>query len=138
MPLLYREAPLNSVWEGSGNVNALDVLRALSREPETLEAWMVEVGAARGANTHLDRAVDETLVLLGEAATDEGVARVLAARMATCLQGSLLVRYAPAEVSDLFCASRLGPGSGISAGAFGLLVGGDQEFLVERATPVVD
>ncbi|MBE7325625.1 acyl-CoA dehydrogenase family protein [Nocardioides sp. Y6] len=138
LPLMYREAPLNSVWEGSGNVNALDVLRALSREPETLAAWVTEVGAARGANAHLDRAVDETLALLGESATDEGAARLLATRMATCLQGSLLVRHSPAEVSDLFCASRLGPGSGISAGAFGMLVGGDQEFLVERATPVVD
>ena len=58
MPLLFRESPLNSVWEGSGNVNALDVLRALSREPEALNAWIVEVGRARGEDPHLDRAID--------------------------------------------------------------------------------
>ena len=65
MPLLYREAPLNSVWEGSGNVNALDVLRALSREPEVLDAWITEVGRARGGDPRLDRAIEETLALLG-------------------------------------------------------------------------
>ena len=65
MPLLYREAPLNSVWEGSGNVNALDVLRALSREPEALDAWITEVGLARGSDARLDRAIDDTLALLG-------------------------------------------------------------------------
>ena len=64
LPLLYREAPLNSVWEGSGNVNALDVLRALGREPEVLDAWITEVGHARGADARLDRAVDDTLTLL--------------------------------------------------------------------------
>ena len=66
LPLLYREAPLNSVWEGSGNVNALDVLRALAREPEALDAWITEVGLARGADARLDRAVDDTLALLGD------------------------------------------------------------------------
>ena len=66
LPLLYREAPLNSVWEGSGNVNALDVLRALAREPEVLDAWITEVGLARGGDARLDRAVDDTLALLGE------------------------------------------------------------------------
>ncbi len=70
MPLLYREAPLNSVWEGSGNVNALDVLRALAREPEALEAWITEVGLARGADTRLDAAIDATLAMLGELMAD--------------------------------------------------------------------
>ena len=68
LPLMFRESPLNSIWEGSGNVNALDVLRALSREPEVLQAWITEVGAARGADSRLDRAVDATLALLGEGA----------------------------------------------------------------------
>src|SRR5262249_24918109 len=66
MPLLYREAPLNSVWEGSGNVNALDVLRAMGREPEALEAWITEVGKGRGGDARLDAAIDATLALLGE------------------------------------------------------------------------
>jgi putative acyl-CoA dehydrogenase len=134
MPLLYREAPLNSVWEGSGNVNALDVLRALSREPEVLEAWITEVGLARGADPRLDRAIDDTLALLGDAATLEASARRLAGRMAACLQGSLLVRFAPAAVADAFCASRLGTSYD---GTFGTLDGGDLKAIVERATPTL-
>jgi putative acyl-CoA dehydrogenase len=133
MPLLYREAPLNSVWEGSGNVNALDVLRAIGREPEALQAWITEVGLARGADPRLDRAVDDTLALLGDSATLEVTARRLAGRMAACLQGSLLVRFAPAEVADAFCASRLGTSYD---GTFGTLGGGDLRAIVDRATPV--
>ncbi|MFC7497354.1 MULTISPECIES: acyl-CoA dehydrogenase family protein [unclassified Nocardioides] len=138
LPLLYREAPLNSVWEGSGNVNALDVLRALGREPEVLDAWITEVGRARGGNAHLDRAIEETLALIGslmgEPASLEANARRLAMRMALCLQGSLLVRHSPAEVADVFCASRLGAAYD---GVFGTLDGGDLRAIVERATPVV-
>jgi putative acyl-CoA dehydrogenase len=134
LPLLYREAPLNSVWEGSGNVNALDVLRALSREPEVLEAWLTEVGLARGADARLDRAVDATLVLLGDTSTLEGSARRLAGQMAACLQGSLLVRFAPPEVADAFCASRLGSSYD---GTFGTLDTGSLRAIVERATPVL-
>lgn len=139
MPLLYREAPLNSVWEGSGNVNALDVLRALGREPEALEAWITEVGLARGGDARLDRAVDDTLALLGTLLGDpdhlETQARRLAGRMAAVLQGSLLVRFAPAEVADVFCASRLGSSYD---GTFGALAGGDLRGIVERTTPTLD
>jgi putative acyl-CoA dehydrogenase len=124
LPLLYREAPLNSVWEGSGNVNALEVL----------EAWITEVGLARSADARLDRAVDRTLVLLGDTSTLEGSARRLAGQMAACLQGSLLVRFAPPEVADAFCASRLGTSYD---GTFGTLDSGGLEAIVERATPVV-
>ena len=124
MPLLYREAPLNSVWEGSGNVNALDVLRALAREPEALEAWITEVGLARGGDARLDAAIDSTLALLGELMGDpdglEVGARRLAGRMAAVLQGSLLVRFSPPEVADVFCASRLGSSYD---GTFGALAG---------------
>ena len=122
MPLLFRESPLNSVWEGSGNVNALDVLRALSREPAALEAWITEVGAARGEDPHLDRAVDDTLSLLGDVASLEVSARRLAGQMAACLQGSLLVRFGPPAVADAFCASRLGASYN---GTFGTLAGAD-------------
>jgi putative acyl-CoA dehydrogenase len=135
LPLLYREAPLNSVWEGSGNVNALDVLRALSREPEALAAWITEVGRARGGDARLDRAVDDTLALLGELADPvalEAGARRLAGRMAACLQGSLLVRFAPAAVADAFCGSRLGPSYD---GTYGALAAGDLRAVVERTTP---
>ncbi|HCB07158.1 MAG TPA: DNA alkylation response protein [Nocardioides bacterium] len=136
MPLLYREAPLNSVWEGSGNVNALDVLRALGREPEALDAWITEVGLARGADARLDAAIDATLALLGELMGDpaglEVGARRLAGRMAAVFQGSLLVRYSPPEVADVFCASRLGS---TYDGTFGALAGGDLRGIVARTTP---
>jgi putative acyl-CoA dehydrogenase len=134
LPLLFRESPLNSIWEGSGNVNALDVLRALTREPEVLEAWINEVGAARGADHRLDRAVDDTLALLGDLAGLESGARRLAGQMSTCLQGSLLVRFAPPEVADAFCASRLGTSYN---GTFGTLAGGDLRAIVDRTTPVL-
>ena len=136
LPLLYREAPLNSVWEGSGNVNALDVLRALSREPEVLDAYLTEVGRARGADPRLDAAIDSLLALLGSLSPDtmEVSARRLAGRMAAVLQGSLLVRFAPAEVADVFCASRLGTGHD---GTYGALDGGALAEIVERTTPVV-
>jgi len=134
LPLLFRESPLNSIWEGSGNVNALDVLRALTREPEVLEAWINEVGTARGADHRLDRAVGDTLALLGDMAGLEVGARRLAGQMAACLQGSLLVRFAPPEVADAFCASRLGTSYN---GTFGTLSGGDLRAIVDRTTPVL-
>jgi putative acyl-CoA dehydrogenase len=136
LPLRYREAPLNSVWEGSGNVNALDVLRALAREPEVLDAWITEVGHARGGDARLDRAVDDTLALLGDTGSLESGARRLAGRMAACLQGALLVRFAPAEVADAFCGSRLGTSYD---GTYGTLTSsaGDLAAIVERATPMV-
>jgi putative acyl-CoA dehydrogenase len=134
MPLLFRESPLNSVWEGSGNVNALDVLRALTREPEVLEAWLTEVGAARGEDPHLDRTIDDTLSLLGDVESLEVSARRLAGQMAACLQGSLLVRFGPPEVADAFCATRLGTSYG---GTFGTLPRGGLAAIVERTTPVV-
>jgi putative acyl-CoA dehydrogenase len=134
LPLRYREAPLNSVWEGSGNVNALDVLRALAREPEVLAAWITEVGHARGGDPRLDRAVDDTLELLGETGALEVGARRLAGRMAACLQGALLVRFAPPEVADAFCGSRLGTSYD---GTYGTLTSPvtDLQSIARRATP---
>ena len=113
LPRLYREAPLNSIWEGSGNVNALDVLRALAREPAAVEAFQAEVGLARGADPRLDAAADR----LGKdlVAADEGSARRLVESMALVLQGSLLVRHSPAYVADAFCASRLAGDHGQAA-----------------------
>ena len=135
MPLLFRESPLNSVWEGSGNVNALDVLRALSREPEALNAWIVEVGRARGEDDRLDRAVDGVLEQLADTSELELRARRLAGQMAAVLQGALLVQHAPAPVADAFCASRLGNEFG---GTMGTLPRGvDLRSIVERTTPVM-
>jgi putative acyl-CoA dehydrogenase len=133
LPRLYRDAPLNSIWEGSGNVQALDVLRALRREPDSLAALLAEVGAAAGADRRLDRAVAQLRESLADRADPEGQARRVVERMALVLQGALLVRYAPAALADAFCASRLG---GDWGRAFGTLPGGtDTAAIVRRAAP---
>jgi putative acyl-CoA dehydrogenase len=135
MPRLLRESPLNSIWEGSGNVQALDVLRAVQREPEALNAFLREVGAARGADHRLDAAIKDMLTEFADLEGIEGRARRLVERMALVLQGSLLVRWAPPQVADAFCASRLG---GDWGAAFGTLPGGlDLAPVVERARPEV-
>ncbi|MGW7351529.1 acyl-CoA dehydrogenase family protein [Streptomyces sp. NPDC054784] len=113
MPRLYREAPLLSLWEGSGNVAALDVLRALTREPGALDAYLAEVDLAAGADRRLDAAVAALrteLAGLASAGPEEAQlgARGLAERMTLVLQGALLVRHGAAAVADAFCASRLG------------------------------
>ena len=133
MPLLFRESPLNSIWEGSGNVNALDVLRALAREPQAWEAFRAEVLAAGGAEPRLDSAFTRLEAELADPTDVELRARRLVEQMALVLQGSLLVRYAPPAVADAFCASRLGGDWGY---AFGTLPAGvDTYAIVERATP---
>ncbi len=135
MPLLFRESPLNSIWEGSGNVNALDVLRALSREPAALNAWIVEVGKASGEDHRLDAAIQKVLESLADVSELELGARRLAGQMAACLQGALLVQHAPAEVADAFCATRLGQEYG---GTLGTLPRGiDLAAIVERTTPTL-
>ncbi|RII17632.1 putative acyl-CoA dehydrogenase AidB [Streptomyces sp. YIM 130001] len=118
MPRLLRESPLNSIWEGAGNVQALDVLRALQREPDALNAFLAEVGRTRGADHRLDRAIKDLLTELADLDGIEARARRVVERIALVLQGSLLVRHAPSEVSDAFCASRLG---GDGGAAFGTL-----------------
>jgi putative acyl-CoA dehydrogenase len=133
MPLLFRESPLNSIWEGSGNVNALDVLRALAREPGSLDAWITEVGAVRGENRHLDTAVDDVLVELADLTDVEVRARRIAGRMAAALQGAVLLRHGHPSVADAFCASRLG---GDWGGTFGTLPRGlDLAGIARRTTP---
>jgi putative acyl-CoA dehydrogenase len=135
MPRLLRESPLNSIWEGSGNVQALDVLRALRREPAALDAFLNEIGRSRGADHRLDGAVKDLLADLADLDGIEARARRLVERMALVLQGSLLVRYATPEVSDAFCASRLG---GDRGSAFGTLPHSlDLAAIVRRARPVV-
>ncbi|MGW0609258.1 acyl-CoA dehydrogenase family protein [Streptomyces sp. NPDC002788] len=134
MPRLVRESPLNSVWEGAGNVQALDVLRALQREPGALDAYLREVGRARGADHRLDGAVKNLLTELADLDGVEGRARRLAERLALVLQGSLLVRFAPPQVADAFCASRLGGDGGAAFGTLPHTL--DLASVVERARPV--
>jgi putative acyl-CoA dehydrogenase len=132
MPRLFRESPLNSIWEGSGNVAALDVLRALGREPEAQESFFAEVSLAAGADRRLDDAADRLRKSLGDVTDIEARARRIAEDMALVLQGSLLVRFAPPAVADAFCVSRL---TGESGRAFGTLPPGlDLDALIDRAT----
>jgi putative acyl-CoA dehydrogenase len=105
MPRLYREAPLQSIWEGSGNVAALDALRALTRQPETVEAFFAELDEARGGDRRLDEAIGR--LAKDVSAASESSARRLAESLAVTLQAALLVRHAPAAVADAFVATRL-------------------------------
>ena len=131
---LYREAPLNSIWEGSGNVQCLDALRAIQKSPESLGALFAEIWEARGGDHRLDIYVNELRTQLERTEDLESRARRLVERLALALQASLLVRFAPAEVADAFCASRL---AGEGGRAFGTLPAGvagvDFGAILERA-----
>ncbi len=135
LPRLYREAPLNSIWEGSGNVNALDVLRVLGKDPEVVATLLDEIAPALGTNAHLDAAASELQRDLADTANIEVRARRLVERIALVLQGSLLVRHAPFAVADAFCASRLGGDWGV---AFGTLPAGNRFPGDRRARPSSD
>jgi putative acyl-CoA dehydrogenase len=133
MPRLYREMPLNSIWEGSGNVNCLDVLRAMQREPETVEALFNELALARGANAHLDAAVSRLQRDLADNQNIEVRARRLVEHLALALQGALLVRHSHPAIAGAFCATRLG---GDWGAAFGTLPPGvDVTTIIQRTRP---
>jgi putative acyl-CoA dehydrogenase len=108
LPRLYRQAPLNSIWEGSGNVIALDVLRAMGRQSDSLAAVVAEIELARGTDARFDDAVKRLSAELGDPDQLPLRARRVAGLLALCLQGSLLLRFAPPAVADAFCATRLG------------------------------
>jgi putative acyl-CoA dehydrogenase len=130
LPRLYREAPLQSIWEGSGNVAALDALRALTRQPESAEAFFAELELARGADRRLDDAVEK----LKKDAADpsEQAARRLAESMAVTLQASLLVRHGHPAVADAFAATRLSREGGRAYGT--LPAATPTEAIIPRAT----
>jgi putative acyl-CoA dehydrogenase len=136
MPRHYRDSPLNSIWEGSGNVAALDVLRAMVKEPDGLPAFLEECELARGSDKHLDAHLDSVkaeIAGLVDAGDTQTQARRVVERLALTLQGSLLVRNGPAAVSDAFCAARLG---GEGGRAYGTLPAGvDTQAILERALP---
>ncbi len=135
MPRLYREAPLASIWEGSGNVMSLDVLRALTRSPRSLEVFLEEVEQARGADARLDARVAQLKDQFADPATLEERARRVVEGMALCLQGSLLVRNGDPAVADAFCASRLSDDGGLEYGT--LPAGIDFEAIIARSRPQV-
>jgi putative acyl-CoA dehydrogenase len=135
MPRLYREAPLSSIWEGSGNVMCLDVLRAIGRSPESLETFFEEVDLARGADRRLDTFVDRLRLEFTDFDAIETRARGVVERMALALQGSLLVRHADAAFADAFAASRLEGEHGLAFGTLPRAV--DFRRIIERTRPVL-
>lgn len=130
LPRLYREAPLNSIWEGSGNVNALDILRAIGKDPKSLDSVLQEAALAKGADRRFDTYLDELTTTLRQDLTEAG-ARRIAERLALVLQASLLIRHSPPEVADAFCVSRLGGDWGRTAGT--LPAGLDFRGIIQRA-----
>jgi putative acyl-CoA dehydrogenase len=148
LPLLYRDAPLNSIWEGSGNVAALDVLRAIVREPDGLPAFLSECELAAGADRRLDEHLARTKERVHAAFAGVGddpsaeqrlydsqfEARRLVEELAVGLQASLLVRHAPSAVADAFCAARL---DGAGGRVYGTLPAGvDGRAIIDRALPL--
>jgi len=144
MPRLYRDAPLNSIWEGSGNVTALDLLRALARSPGSVDACRAELTLAAGADSRLDQAAQRLWRELADVAADPAgapfQARRLAGLLTVTMQAALLTRHAPAAVSAAFCATRLADQGGLSGPGvtFGSLACGlDHAALLDRTRPVV-
>ncbi|HTL86473.1 MAG TPA: isovaleryl-CoA dehydrogenase [Acidimicrobiia bacterium] len=135
LPRLFRQSPLNGVWEGSGNVICLDVLRAIAREPASLEAYWEEVTIAAGADPRLDASISLLRKECEETEQIESRARRVVEHLALVFQGSLLVRHAPGPVADAFCASRL---AGDANRAFGTMPpGADMRAIIDRSRPAV-
>lgn len=116
MPRLYREAPLNSIWEGSGNVICLDVLRTIIKEPNTMQVFLDEIERVRKENKHVDSAIHNIKKLIVDENCIEASARRLTELMATALQATLLIQNAPAEIADSFCNTRLNKDCGYAYG----------------------
>jgi putative acyl-CoA dehydrogenase len=133
LPRLYRQAPLNSIWEGSGNIQCLDVLRALTREPETRDALFAELDTVRGSHARLDAEIGRLREELDRGDVLEARSRWLVERMALALQSALLLRTGNAAVADVFCESRLGDTRGLCFGT--LPADAPLDLLIERAFP---
>jgi putative acyl-CoA dehydrogenase len=133
MPRLFRESPVNAIWEGSGNIQCLDMLRAMNKTPAVIDAYFAEVDLARGGNPALDRHVAALREDLADRRDPEFVARDIADRLALGLQASLLVRHAPHRVADAFCRTRL---ERRGQGQYGSLPRGtDCAGIIERGRP---
>ncbi|WP_297793162.1 isovaleryl-CoA dehydrogenase [uncultured Marinobacter sp.] len=135
MPRLLRESPVNAIWEGSGNVQCLDTLRALQKEPDTLDAFFQEVAEAKGTDARFDRFVAQLQIDFKDISDFQYRARNLVDRLALAMQASLLLRGSDPAVADAFCASRLQSGGGLNYG--NLPSGTDAAAIIKRATPVV-
>jgi putative acyl-CoA dehydrogenase len=134
-PMLYREAPVNAIWEGSGNVMCLDVLRAVERSPETLERVLATIEAASGGEQRLKSAVDGVRIMLAEAVGHPSRSRSVVELLALTAAGALLQAHAPPTVSDAFLATRL---YGAFRHSYGVgLGGGDIHGVAARAAPIL-
>jgi len=136
MPRLYRQAPLNSIWEGSGNIQCLDVLRAVRKEPASADAFFAELDSVRGGNASLDRETAALRKQIGDDGSDlESRSRRLVERMAMAMQTACLVRSGNVAIADAFAESRLGRAHGVT---FGTLEPSAplQKALIERVLPV--
>jgi len=132
-PLLYREVPVNAIWEGSGNVMGLDVLRVLERSPETVRQMLEEIDSIAGGESRVKAALDHIETLLGKAMRDQSVARALVEQLALTQAAGLLLAHAPQEVSDAFLATRLDGAWRSTYGA--TAVGGGARAILDRAMP---
>ncbi len=136
MPRLYRDVPLNAIWEGPGHVQCLDVLRSMRTDPGTVDALLDEIRAARGGDRRLDALVRWLEHDFKGSAAVEERARWVVERLALAIQGALLVRHAPQAVADASCASRLAGDGGL---AFGTLPAGlDFDAIIVRSLPKVE
>lgn len=135
MPRLFRESPINAIWEGSGNVQCLDTLRAIQKEPETLDAFFHEAAEAKGADRRFDQFLAQLQNDFADISDFQYRARNLVDRMALAMQASLLLRNGDKAVADAFCASRLQSNGGMNYG--NLPSGIDAAAIIKRATPVV-
>jgi putative acyl-CoA dehydrogenase len=132
LPRLYREAPLPSIWEGSGNVICLDVLRAMQKDDAAIPSVLAELDGSKGGDARYDAYVAKLRAHLNSAATtDESQARVLVEQLALALQGALIVKHSPKAIADAFCASRLGDSHGYTLGT--LPQGADTASIIARA-----
>ncbi len=134
MPRLFRQSPLNSIWEGSGNVICLDVLRAMAREPDTVAAFVNEIEATRGVYAALDALIEGVKERLVQPSGEDS-ARRLVEDMALALQGGLLARHGPPAIADAFCATRLGARPGFVYGATDAKL--DTNGILDRAMPAM-
>ncbi|WP_417318919.1 acyl-CoA dehydrogenase family protein [Emcibacter sp.] len=132
MPRLYREAPLNSIWEGSGNVICLDILRTFAKEPEAIDLFFHQIAPVLGQNSNLDNCLSDLRDMLGNTASLQANARIIVEKMALSLQASLMLQYAPADIGTQFCETRLGDGRNFVYGAAQIA---NAESILERIFP---
>ena len=137
MARIYREMPLNSIWEGAGNIMAIDLLRGLRKGEAAHTVLEKELAPSRGSNDHFDQFCDTWFASArDQVAPDEVEGRSIANALAILMQGHLLLQQSPTEISSAFCESRLGRGSGATSSVFGTLSASvDQEAIVQRALP---